>query len=247
MAIPAGDANYPIAGSFTVPYDAHATAVVPHMHWLGKDFTLVSVPSLVREEALIGTGMFPAHREETYSIPADDLYQHPLFEGVSKQFLKWNEGSVVRRHFRKGQIICREGAFGSTAFIIEKGQVEIFIQSPIKHAKLMYNAAISPLAAAAGIDNGQLLSVPAARALFFALLQENHRILRAAGVALGKVGPFRPSTVAYQQSFAFRYHDTSLCRAIAGPPPAFAIRCPVHPGRAGKPRNPAATCTASCW
>ncbi|HMD22950.1 MAG TPA: hypothetical protein VKH61_02550, partial [Streptosporangiaceae bacterium] len=40
----------------------------------GKDFTLVSVPSLVREEALIGTGMFPAHREETYSIPADDLY-----------------------------------------------------------------------------------------------------------------------------------------------------------------------------
>jgi seryl-tRNA synthetase len=39
-----------------------------------KDFTLVSVPSLVREEPLIGTGMFPAHREETYAIPADDLY-----------------------------------------------------------------------------------------------------------------------------------------------------------------------------
>src|SRR5215475_5839182 len=40
----------------------------------GKDFTLVSVPSLVREEALTGTGMFPAHREETYALPADDLY-----------------------------------------------------------------------------------------------------------------------------------------------------------------------------
>ena len=39
-----------------------------------KDFTLVSVPSLVREEALTGTGMFPAHREEIYAIPADDLY-----------------------------------------------------------------------------------------------------------------------------------------------------------------------------
>ncbi len=39
-----------------------------------RDFTLVSVPSLVREEALIGTGQFPAHREETYAIPADDLY-----------------------------------------------------------------------------------------------------------------------------------------------------------------------------
>jgi len=39
-----------------------------------KDFTIVSVPSLVRQEALIGTGMFPAHREEIYAIPADDLY-----------------------------------------------------------------------------------------------------------------------------------------------------------------------------
>jgi len=39
-----------------------------------KDFTLVSVPSLVREESLIGTGMFPAHREEIYAIPADHLY-----------------------------------------------------------------------------------------------------------------------------------------------------------------------------
>jgi len=44
---------------------------------------------------------------------------------------------------------------------------------PFKYAKLMYNAAISPLAAAAGIDNGKLLSVPAARRLFFAVLQEN--------------------------------------------------------------------------
>ena len=39
-----------------------------------KDFTLISVPSLVRQGALIGTGMFPAHREEIYAIPADDLY-----------------------------------------------------------------------------------------------------------------------------------------------------------------------------
>src|SRR5712691_5454090 len=41
---------------------------------MAKDFTLISVPSLVREEPLIGTGQFPAHREETYAITADDLY-----------------------------------------------------------------------------------------------------------------------------------------------------------------------------
>jgi 2-dehydropantoate 2-reductase len=61
----------------------------------------------------------------------------------------------------------------------------------------MYNAAISPLAAASGIDNGQLLSLPAARRLFFALIQENHRILTVAGIELGKIGPFHPATVTW--------------------------------------------------
>jgi 2-dehydropantoate 2-reductase len=67
---------------------------------------------------------------------------------------------------------------------------------PYKYTKLMYNAAISPLAAAAGLDNGDLLRLPRVRDLFFALLRENHAILAAAGVRLGKVGPFHPSTVA---------------------------------------------------
>ncbi|HEV3115533.1 MAG TPA: ketopantoate reductase C-terminal domain-containing protein [Gemmataceae bacterium] len=67
---------------------------------------------------------------------------------------------------------------------------------PYKHTKLMYNAAISPLAAAAGLDNGQLLSIPAARRLFFRLLRENYTILHGAGIALEKIGPFHPRTVS---------------------------------------------------
>jgi seryl-tRNA synthetase len=39
-----------------------------------RDFTVISVPSLVTEMPLVGTGQFPGHREETYAIPADDLY-----------------------------------------------------------------------------------------------------------------------------------------------------------------------------
>jgi len=66
---------------------------------------------------------------------------------------------------------------------------------PFKYTKLMYNAAISPLAAAAGLDNGQLLSVATARRLFFALLQENYAILSGAGIALERIGPFHPRTV----------------------------------------------------
>ncbi|MGH6881355.1 ketopantoate reductase family protein [Hypericibacter sp.] len=66
---------------------------------------------------------------------------------------------------------------------------------PFKAAKLMYNAAISPLAAAAGVDNAALLTDSLAKRLFFGLLLENHAILRRAGLALAKIGPFHPDTV----------------------------------------------------
>ncbi|HZY88503.1 MAG TPA: 2-dehydropantoate 2-reductase N-terminal domain-containing protein, partial [Gemmataceae bacterium] len=64
---------------------------------------------------------------------------------------------------------------------------------PYKYTKLMYNAAISPLAAAAGLDNGDLLRLSRARRLFFDLLRENYAILSGAGVPLGKVGPLHPT------------------------------------------------------
>jgi 2-dehydropantoate 2-reductase len=67
---------------------------------------------------------------------------------------------------------------------------------PYKHTKLMYNAAISPLASAAGLDNGDILRRKRVRALFFGLLRENHSILTRAGAPLGKVGPLHPRTVA---------------------------------------------------
>lgn len=67
---------------------------------------------------------------------------------------------------------------------------------PCKYTKLMYNSAISPLAASAGLDNGELLRWKPLRGLFFALLRENHAILRQANIPLGKVGPLHPATVA---------------------------------------------------
>jgi 2-dehydropantoate 2-reductase len=64
-----------------------------------------------------------------------------------------------------------------------------------KFTKLMYNAAMSPLTAAAGIDNEELLSDPLAQRLFFALLRENYAILRRSGVRLARIGPFHPAVV----------------------------------------------------
>jgi 2-dehydropantoate 2-reductase len=66
---------------------------------------------------------------------------------------------------------------------------------PFKATKLMYNAAISPLAASAGVDNAELLIEPLTQKLFFALLQENYSILRHARLTLEQIGPFHPDTV----------------------------------------------------
>ncbi|WP_067470569.1 serine--tRNA ligase [Nocardia amamiensis] len=41
---------------------------------VSKGFGLVSVPALVKEAALVGTGMFPKGREETYELPADNMF-----------------------------------------------------------------------------------------------------------------------------------------------------------------------------
>jgi 2-dehydropantoate 2-reductase len=67
---------------------------------------------------------------------------------------------------------------------------------PLKATKLMYNAAISPIAAAAGIDNAELLTDTLAKRLFFGLLQENYGVLRHAGLTLARIGPFHPDIVA---------------------------------------------------
>jgi CRP-like cAMP-binding protein/Fe-S-cluster-containing dehydrogenase component len=63
------------------------------------------------------------------------ILQLPVFKGVSGTFLELNQGAVVRRVIAPGEIICREGEFGSTAFYILSGVVEAYISSPIAHVQ----------------------------------------------------------------------------------------------------------------
>ena len=55
------------------------------------------------------------------------------FSGVAPSFMGWNSGAVVRRHYKKGEVICREGSYGSTAFLIEEGSVKVSIDAPNSH------------------------------------------------------------------------------------------------------------------
>ena len=63
------------------------------------------------------------------------ILQLPAFKGVSGTFLELNKNAVVRREFNPGDVICREGEFGSTAFYLLEGTVDVFIGASIAHVK----------------------------------------------------------------------------------------------------------------
>ncbi len=68
----AGERAYALTGDMVLLERALLSYALDHLISLGS--TVISVPVMVREDALIGTGQFPAHREETYTLPADNLY-----------------------------------------------------------------------------------------------------------------------------------------------------------------------------
>jgi len=71
----------------------------------------------------------------TEILEAEELLQIPVFEGVSGTFLELNRGAIVKRRFRRGEVICREGEFGSTAFYMVEGRARVSLSAPIAHVK----------------------------------------------------------------------------------------------------------------
>ena len=71
--------------------------------------------------------------ETGLSLETRDLLSLPVFSGVSGTFLELNKGSVVKRTLNKGEILFNEGDYGSTAFYILEGKVDIAITAPRAH------------------------------------------------------------------------------------------------------------------
>jgi CRP-like cAMP-binding protein/Fe-S-cluster-containing hydrogenase component 2 len=74
-------------------------------------------------------------RPDGAPVSAEDLVRLPVFKEISPQFLKKNANATVWRHFRAGDIVCREGEFGSTAFYILEGTASVELSAPIAHVK----------------------------------------------------------------------------------------------------------------
>ena len=95
---------------------------------------MVSCPTgALTNRGVAGTAI--AKTTDAQVFDAEELLQIPVFKGVSGTFLEMNRGAIVKRRFRKGELICKEGDFGSTAFYILEGQAQVSISSPIAHVK----------------------------------------------------------------------------------------------------------------
>ncbi len=153
------------------------------------------------------------------------LRERVAIEGIASFVSECDAHRPVTRITRAGDLhigYCEDGQSGSLPEHVDR-LVAVLEQHapfkvqrvpsvlPYKYAKLMYNAAIGPLAAAAGLDNGELLTNARARRLFFALLRENYDILRRAHIELGRIGPMHPGTANRILQLPL------LARAMAGP------------------------------
>ena len=68
-------------------------------------------------------------------VDVEVLLALPYFEEVSGTFLELNKNAVVKRRFKKGDVICREGEYGSTAFYILEGAANVFLSAQMAHVK----------------------------------------------------------------------------------------------------------------
>jgi CRP-like cAMP-binding protein/Fe-S-cluster-containing hydrogenase component 2 len=70
-------------------------------------------------------------------LTIDQLIEYlPALKEIPRaQLENWAKGAAVLHRFRKGEIVCEEGEFGSTAYYIVSGTVDIFINNPLAHLR----------------------------------------------------------------------------------------------------------------
>jgi CRP-like cAMP-binding protein/Fe-S-cluster-containing hydrogenase component 2 len=95
---------------------------------------MVSCPTgALTNKTVVGTSITAG--PDAQGFEAEELLQLPVFKGISGTFLELNRGAIVKRRFQSGEIVCREGEFGSTAFYILEGKARVSLSAPIAHVK----------------------------------------------------------------------------------------------------------------
>src|SRR5437879_3089051 len=70
-------------------------------------------------------------------LSVDQLIEYlPALKEVARaQIENWAKGAAVLHRYKKGEFVCEEGEFGSTAYYIVSGTVDIFIHNPLAHLR----------------------------------------------------------------------------------------------------------------
>src|SRR6266513_2737425 len=68
------------------------------------------------------------------ALTARELTSDPIFAGIPPKFLLWQQGLVIRRRIKKGQVLCRQGDPGNTAFIIRRGEFKVTVFPSVRGA-----------------------------------------------------------------------------------------------------------------
>lgn len=83
--------------------------------------------------ALTNKKIIDANLGEDDPVTLSELQKIDVFRGVSGTFLNLNSNAVRKRKYKAGEIICKEGDYGSTAFYVLDGKGEVFLSSPMAH------------------------------------------------------------------------------------------------------------------
>ncbi len=58
-------------------------------------------------------------------LTVEEMLDIPIFADMPYKFLQFNGAACVRRTLRPGEVLCKRGEYGSTAFLIQYGKFEI--------------------------------------------------------------------------------------------------------------------------
>jgi CRP-like cAMP-binding protein/Fe-S-cluster-containing dehydrogenase component len=96
---------------------------------------MVSCPTgALTRRGQINPQVRPAAEPLTGKQLREEIRHKNLFYDISETFLDWNRGAVIRRQVKRGEVLCAQGEFGRTAFIIEQGRFKIFLDKPAQQA-----------------------------------------------------------------------------------------------------------------
>ena len=57
----------------------------------------------------------------------NQTHQFRPFAAIPFAYLRWNEGAVRLREVKAGDVLCKQGEFGSTAFLLKEGKFDIWV------------------------------------------------------------------------------------------------------------------------